>query len=190
MIIVKKFKKWLKQAPERKVYIEVITASLTVPVLITVLLTNLSNLNSKKPDTTPEQPTKQEIVLREIPSSNQAPQVSASEPQPTQQSCKKEIGPVSISYPQEGQIISDNPVNIIVKYDNETYCSVVWSYRVNNGNWSEYSSNSISLYDMQSGNKKIDLRVQSTVNQEQEMITRNFVYENTTSSPVASQSAQ
>ncbi len=188
MRIIKKFKKWLRQAPERKVYIEVITAMLTVPVLITVLITNLNNLNSKK-DPAPTEPSKQEIILREVPSKNNPPQTSATEKKQDPETCKKEIGPISISYPQEGQTVDENPLNIIIRYDDNTYCSVVWSYRINNGSWSEYTSNSISLYDMPSGNKKFDLRVQSTVSQEQEMVTRNFIYTNSTT-PIATQSAE
>lgn len=191
MVIIKKFKKWLKQAPERKVYIEVITAVLTVPVMITVLITNFNNLSAKKEAATPNEPTKQEIILREIPSNNQAPLTNANEkqPEPVKDTCKEEIGPLTILYPQEDQAVEENPVNIIIRYDDKTYCSVVWSYRINNGPWSEYSSNSIALYDMPSGEKKIDLRIQSTVSQEQELISRSFTYNNS-STPVATQSAE
>lgn len=191
MVSIKKFKKWLKQTPERKVYIEVITAVLTVPVMVTVLITNFNNLSAKKEAAKPSEPTKQEIILREIPSNNQAPLTNANEKQPAPDSdtCKETIGPLTISYPQEGQVVVENPVNIIIRYDDKTYCSVVWSYRINNGPWSEYSSNSIALYDMPSGEKKFDLRIQSTVSQEQELISRSFTYVNS-STPVATQSAE
>lgn len=184
------FKNWIKRAPDRKIYIEVITALLTVPVMITVLITNLNNLSSKKEEhSTPAPQPKQEIIIKEVPSGDSAPQAGASAKQLTPDTCKKEVGPVTISYPREGQAVDENPLNIIVNYDDDTYCSVVWSYRINNGSWSEYNSSSISFYDMPSGEKKLDLRIQSTVSQDQEMISRTFTYTNT-STPVATQSAE
>lgn len=185
-----KLKSWIKSTPDRKVYIEVITALLTVPVMITVLLTNFNNLTKSKEaeSKSPEPTAKQEIVIKQVPD-NTTPKAGASAvTQPTQASCKKEVGPVTISYPQEGASVSDNPLNIIIKYDDSTYCSVVWSYRINGGAWSEYSGNSISLYDMPSGDKKFDLRIQSTVSQDSDMISRSFIY-NSTNSQTATPSA-
>lgn len=116
-------------------------------MLLTVLITNLNNLNSTKNDSTKDpQPTKQEIVIKEVP--------ATTTPGTDHETCKKEVGPVTISYPTEGATITTNPVNVTIRYQNSEYCSVVWSYRVNEGEWSEYSSNSISLYGMEKWCKK------------------------------------
>ena len=57
-----KIKKWYRAMPDKKRYIEFITALLTIPVLLTVLITNLSNIrqNNNKPIAIPtvaQQPT-------------------------------------------------------------------------------------------------------------------------------------
>jgi hypothetical protein len=185
-----KVKHWIKSAPDRKVYIEVLTALLTVPVLITVLLTNFSNLTKTKDSAkNPEPSPKQEIIIKQLPDTSNAPKAEATSTTMTPQSCKKEVGPVTIAYPKEGDTISDNPLTISIKYDNDTYCSVVWSYRINGGPWSDYDSNSISLYNLPNGDKQLELRVQSTVTQDQDIITRNFTYTGSTA-PAASSSAQ
>ncbi len=46
-----RIKKWYKALPDQKKYIEFVTALLSIPVLLTVLLINLSNLNNKKEPT-------------------------------------------------------------------------------------------------------------------------------------------
>lgn len=189
----KKLTSWIKRAPDRKVYIEVITALLTIPVMVTVLVTNLNNLSAAKKDKEVVTPsaTPQEIVIKEVSDSKSQPHTTQVTPdtQTTTQPCKKDVGPVIISYPTENQTVTENPVHIIVNYSDDEYCAVVWSYRINEGQWSEYSNNSISLYDMPTGNKKLELRVQSTVSKDQQMITRQFVY-SPSSTQQASPSAQ
>lgn len=172
----------LQKAPERKHYLEFVTAALSIPVLFTVILVNLNNLksNNATPKTTPA-PTSppREIIIHE----STAPQSITQNPSPTSSSCKKQIGPVSISYPAEGSTITDNPVNFIINYDNSTYCSVVWSYRINGGSWSEYSPNSPSIFNLPNGAVTFDLRIQSTVSQDQNQITRKFNYQGGQSAP-------
>lgn len=188
-----KIKSLIKRAPDNKVYIEVITALLTVPVMLTVLITNYNNLTTKK--TTSEAvsavPTKtQEVIIKTIPGNNnsqaqtppqianQAQSPATPTPIPTTGTtqCQKSVGPVTISYPTEGETVSDNPLTIIINHDDNDYCAVVWSYSINGGPWSNYSSNSISLYDMPNGSKQLELRVQSTVSNDQTLLTRNFTY--------------
>jgi hypothetical protein len=185
--MVQKVKDWIKKTPDRKVYIEVVTAILTIPVMVTVLVTNLNNLSQtkkEKEENAPVIPTAtQEIIIKE--SANPVQQLSATTPS----SCKKEVGPITISYPMAGQTITENPVPIVINYSTEEYCAVVWSYRINDGSWSEYGSNSLSLYNMPAGNKKLELRVQSTTSQDQELITREFIYSPSTQIE-ASQSAE
>lgn len=183
-----KIKNWIQKAPDRKVYIEVLTAVLTVPVMLTVLITNLNNLTAKKTTTTANvtPAASPQVIIKTIPAGNNtvaqetASKNNQQDSSPTATDCKKQIGPVDISYPTEGENVSDNPLTIIIKHDDDTYCSVVWSYRINGGPWSEYSNNSISLYNMPNGEKKLDLRIQSTVSSDQTMITRNFNYQGST----------
>ncbi|MCL5970075.1 MAG: hypothetical protein M1450_01055 [Patescibacteria group bacterium] len=187
-----KFKNLFKSLPERKGHIEFITALLSIPVLISVVTLNVINLQNKSKPAEPL-PTKaaEKIIIQNVTDKTSSPQQSTKN-QITQPSCKKEVGPVEITSPKEGEKVSTNPVFITIKYDNNNYCSVVWSYRINNGNWSDYNSNSPSIYNLPEGDIKFDLRVQSTVSQDQANITRNFTYEgknNLSPSPTASSSS-
>ncbi len=62
-------KEFIKKLPDKKAHLEFIAALLTIPVLITVLLTNLGNLQTKKSIVTPTstQPTpiieKQPVII-------------------------------------------------------------------------------------------------------------------------------
>lgn len=168
--------KTVKKAPQKKHHLDFIVAILTIPVLLSVIFLNYSNLQKNKtstiPNPSPTQNEKQVIVI---------PQKDSSSPAPTSSTCKKEIGPVNISSPKEGGIISDNPVCITVNYNDTNYCSVVWSYRINNGTWSDYNSGNPCIYNLPNGNIKFDLKIQSTVTQEEQTITRNFIYRGSSS---------
>lgn len=171
---ISKFFNSLKKAPERKHYLEFVTAALSIPVLLTVILVNVNNLNGEKKDATvtpPPSVAPREIIIREGSNSNSTEKIV-----PTNDVCKKDIGPISISYPKEGATLNDNPVNFIIKHDS-AYCTVVWSYRVNGGSWSEYSSNAPSIYNLPNGPIKFELRVQSTVSSDQDSLERNFIYQ-------------
>ena len=161
----------------RKNHLDFITALLSIPVLLSVIILNYSNLHPKTANVTPT-PSEKIIVV---------PQNNTGSPAPTSSTCVKGVGPVEISYPKENQVVDDNPVCISIKYDDSKYCSVVWSYRVNNGSWSDYNSNNPCIYNLPSGNTRIDLRVQSTVNQSTQTLTRNFVYQNPSATPSATQ---
>lgn len=177
---LEKTKKFLRTFP-KKHHVEYITALLSIPVLLSVIALNYLNLqNNTKKQETPQVNNEKPIII-EISGSQQ--NVS---PLPTDKpSCKKEVGPISISTPREGQITNSNPVCFTIKYDDENYCSVVWSYRINNGSWSDYNSNAPCLYNLPDGDVKFELRVQSTVSQDTDSLERNFSYQ-----PTASSSAQ
>lgn len=166
------FKKLLRKLPEKKPYIEVLTAALTIPVLLTVLILNWNNLKGNDKKESPKAPESKIIVQTPSVKVEKFPTV-----QTTQASCKKEVGPISIESPKENSITNANPVCFSIKYADQNYCSVVWSYRINNGAWSEYNSNSPCVYNLPSGNTKFELRVQSTVSQDTETLERNFKYE-------------
>jgi len=177
----------LRKLPERKQYIEVFTAILTVPVLLTVIILNVNNLREK--DKPKEETTKpvQEIVITQ-PQEEKEMNTSV-----TTTPCVEEIGPISIDNPTENEVVSDNPVQVSINYKKGKYCAVVWSYRINGTRWSDYDDNSVALYNLPQGNVEFDLRVKSVVTGEEKMLTRNFVYRGTSTvptEPVASDSAQ
>ncbi|PJC54880.1 MAG: hypothetical protein CO028_00015 [Candidatus Levybacteria bacterium CG_4_9_14_0_2_um_filter_35_21] len=175
----------------KKRHLDLIIALLTIPVLLTVIISNLMNFqkNSKNsPTPTPAQT--REIIIQTAPTGAQAVTQMAKDPVTPIVNCKKLVGPISISFPGEGQTVSDNPICIIIKYDDPNYCSAVWSYRINNNSWSEYSSSSVCLYNLPKGAVKFDLRAQSTVSQNQVNISRSFNYDGLSDSPVATSSAR
>ena len=167
---------WLRELPKRKPHIEFVTALLTVPVLLTVLVANILSLRNKDKNTAPAPtPSLQKIIIQE-PTAKATRESALVNPSPAS-SCKKEVGPISITSPLENETIKDNPICFVIKYEDPNYCSVVWSYRINGGQWSDYSANSVCLYDVPSGNVQFELRIQSTVSQDQQSLKRNFKYQ-------------
>ena len=168
----KGFKQSLKEFHTKKPYIEFFTALLTVPVLLTVIYLNLNNIrgNNKPAEVKGEDKT---IVVTQ-PAENS---VTEKEVIVTKEACEPGIGNVSMSNPDEGEKTSDNPVYVDIDYDANGYCNIVWSYRENGGEWSSYDDRSIALYNLETGDVKLELRVKSVVNSDTETITRNFTYE-------------
>lgn len=166
MEILNSIKKQIKEFHTKKPHIEFFTALLTIPVLLTVIILNLNNLRSDNKKDTGENKT---IVITQ-------PAAQEKEVIITKEACKAGIGDISIDNPNEGDLISDNPVMIDINYDAGDYCEAVWSYRINNGTWSSYDDRSIALYNLQNGNIRLELRVKSVVNSQQKTLTRNFVY--------------
>lgn len=193
----KKFILSAKDIPDKKKYIEFFTALLSVPVLVTVIMLNLNNLkNTNKSNLASSAPAqKQEKIYIPITTTTQNTNKKSTlgdSTQPTQttsiipsnQACKPEIGPVSITSPEEGDIITDNPVSVIISYKTGEYCAAVWSYRLNNATWSGYDDKSIALYNLPKGDIKIDVKIKSIVNGQEKILSRNFTYNGeTTSTP-------
>jgi len=184
-----KIRQSIAQLPDKKKYIEVITASLSIPVLLSVILVNYLNIQDKrsKGETTPtpivtQAPQIITIIKESVDKMTPVPTTKTSfEPtinESKKDECIKEIGPIHINSPQEKEIVSKNPLEIDIQYDQGNYCSVVWSYRINNGNWSDYIDDDIVIYNMDSGEKTLDLRVKSVVSNDSETITRTFTYQN------------
>lgn len=188
----KKILQSTKNIPIKKSNIEFFTALLSVPVLITVIMLNINNLKSNnKPNTTPPAQNIEKIyipVISTTQNTNKNP-VSEGSNAPTQtisitstnQPCKSEIGPVSISSPVEGDTITENPASIIITYKTGEYCAVVWSYRLNDRGWSAYDDKSIALYNLPQGQIKIDIKIKSIVTGNEQILTRNFIYNGTNS---------
>lgn len=188
---VKKVLRSYRGIPDKKVYLEFLTGLLSIPVLLTVILLNVSNLKNEKKDSTPS-PTPQQQIIYVSPNSKDPDD----KPTPTDSpACKKGIGEVEIVSPDEGDVISDNPVSLDIDYTPNGFCAVVWSYRINNGSWSNFDDKSIALYNLPRGKVAVDLRVKSIVSGEEKTLSRSFTYNGASSSvneptPVASSSAQ
>ena len=184
-----------RDLPDKKKYIEVVTATLSIPVLLSVIYMNYMNIQEKrsgtdKTDTVVEQPKDTTpTIITIIRDGEPEPTLSADEdvtPTPTtttKAECIKDIGPIDILTPEENSTVSGNPLDIDVRYDQGDYCSVVWSYRINNGQWSDYSDNDIVIYNLSSGKKTLELRVKSLASTQNKTLTRTFTYQNTDEVP-------
>lgn len=175
---------------EKKPHIEFITAILSIPVLLTVIIININNLKGQKNDkiamVTP--PPVQEKIYVTVPNSGTKTDVKAISQAP----CKQTIGPITIASPEENEVVTDNPVAVNIDYKQGNFCSVVWSYQINGGTWSDFDDKSIALYNPPTGNIKFELKVKSVVSSDGLNLTRNFIYKgaNTISTtPTATPSA-
>ncbi|HSW97439.1 MAG TPA: hypothetical protein VLF89_06460 [Candidatus Saccharimonadales bacterium] len=174
-------KEKIRKLPDKKPHLDFIAAILTIPLLVLTLYLNIANLKGKNNSTLTPTPTQVSIPnpTSSMPAVTRI--VTTATPQPTADTntCVKDIGPISIDSPTEGQTVSDNPVCIDINYQAGNYCSVVWSYRVNNGDWSDYSNNSVCLYNLPSGTNSFDLRIKSLSSASTKTLHRSFVYKST-----------
>lgn len=186
---LKRFLTSYRKIPDKKPYIEFVTAILSIPVLLTVILLNLNTLtgNKDKKETKDTNTPPQTVVITAPAANNPNPVTSEDD-----EECTPEIGPIEITAPEDGEIVTDNPVFVSVRYEQGEYCSVVWSYRINGGRWSDYDDRSIALYNPPPGNIRFELRVKSIVGEDSRTLTRNFTYQGTEilqTTPTASASA-
>lgn len=195
MSIVDRIKSSYRALPDKKRYIEFFTALLTVPVLLTVIIANIRNLQSK-PATqsagTGNQTPQVTFIPYEVKSGQQPSVAGTPYPTPTNslvKECTREVGPVEIISPAEGERVIANPVCIDISYHQGDYCSVVWSYRLNSAPWSQYTDKSICLYNIPPGDQKLDLRVKSIASDDEVLLTRRFTVPAPTPTPEASGSA-
>jgi len=193
---VKKTKEWYRKLPEKKKYVEFITTLLSVPVMVTVIIINLNNLNQNKNQNaskTSSTASPIQVVItgneKNQPSGHLSPppgnisQITVSpSATPTVSQCKKQIGPVDILTPQEGEIITKDNVCIDISTKSE-YCPVLWAYQLNGGDWSNFTDKDICLYNLTPGKKELQIKIKSSVSDEIVTIKREFVYQNLTSSP-------
>ena len=204
--IAEKTKNIIRQLPDKKRYLDFFTAVLTVPILLTVILTNISNMqNAKKTDPTPtptpvytEIPEPTISLKKEYPTSaietSPRPIISAS-PSPaadqsptqiptlSQTACKKKVGPVAIERPIENQTVSTDPLCFDIQYEDQSYCPVTWSYRINGGSWSDFVDSDICLINAASGEKKFELKVRSAVSNDETTLIRTIIYKNPNETP-------
>lgn len=183
----KKIQKWYVTLPDKKRYFELLTAVLSIPMILTVILVNMNTINKSKESSTPT-PTSSPIqVIVENPASGSSninpPKINittpTSIPTPTTVECKKDIGEIEILSPQEGEIVTSNDLCINISTDND-YCPITWSYKLDDDNWSDYSNSNICLYNLTSGQKTLQIKVKSTVVDKTITLQRSFTYQNST----------
>ncbi len=195
-----------KTIPEKKQYVEFFTALLSVPFLLTVILLNINNLKAnstvKAVKESPQPSVVKEIIYIEPKNSSKTVQSNSIKPteradstvesrlNPTTIQCKKEVGPISIIAPKDGEVVTENPVNVIVRYESGEYCAVVWSYRINKGAWSEYDDKSIALFDLPNESILLELKVKSIVTGEEKLLQKSFINSISSEEKVSSISAQ
>jgi hypothetical protein len=174
-----------KKIIDKKKHLEFVGALLTIPFLISVLILNfnsISNINNAKLTPTPAPNGKGgNGLLPKFPNFFSAPigtstKNATTDPLATQGPCVKNLGPVSISSPNEGDVVSSNPVEVDISYDDSTHCGAAWSYRINGGEWSGYDNRSVALYNLPKGAIKFELRVKSITSSDTTSLTRNFTY--------------
>lgn len=186
--IVIRIVKWYRKLPEKKRYIEFITALLSVPVMLTVIILNLNNLNQQKnstqKQTTNEKTTPIQVIItgEKQNGSNEPtalPSQSANNPSVTSTACIKEVGPISILSPRESEVVTKDPVCITISTQSG-YCSVNWSYRLIDGDWSDLTDKNICLHNLTNGNKTIQLKIKSTASSDEVILQRSFIYQGNT----------
>ncbi len=192
-----RFSAWYEKLPDKKKHVEFITALLSVPVMVTVIILNLNNLqqskNAASKQTSPTTAPIQVVITGESgtkqpPPPSPTPLVSVSPtPTPTVTQCKQEIGPVTILSPQEGEVVTTDPVCITITTDS-SYCPITWSYSLNGGTWSAFTDKNICLYNLDSGAKTMQLKIKSSASDQVIELQRSFIYKNlnTTPSPATS----
>lgn len=174
---VEKVKHWYRALPEKKRYLEFITALLSIPVLLTVVISNVLSLQSRNQTPTPTATPQVSTTSIPTPRLTVIPTGINTEPSPTATpslQCKKEIGPIEIAYPEENSMISTDPVCLDIVREGTDYCAVVWSYRINGSAWSDYTDKSICMYGLPPGEKKLELRVKSIVTGTETILRRTF----------------
>lgn len=170
-----KFKKWYRSLPDKKVYFELLGAVLTIPVLLTVILLNVSNLNGDKKNTPAPTPQVIRVVEQSPNTVTTVPaEVGGSQRVSPQQVCKREVGPVTISSPQEGQVMNSNPVCVTISYKTGEYCGVEWAVKIDNAQYSPYDSKDVCFYNISSGSHTVSVKVRGKEGGEEIILQRNF----------------
>ena len=189
--MLEKFRHWYRILPDKKRYLEFVTALLTIPVLLTVIYTNMVSIREdKKSNTTPTPEKSEKIVIiredenKENEKSNTPTPVPTLDLSPTQttKECKKEVGPVKISSPSEEEIVQDDLICVKIDYTVGEFCSVAWSYKLDDNKWSDYTSSPFCFSKLDPGKHELDLRVQSVASTDEVTLERTF-YIKTKESP-------
>lgn len=183
MTHTERIQKWWKSLPDKKKYLEVVTALLSIPVLATAILLNFGSLRNKNTDTQPT-PIQQQGGVTVIPVELKEKGVS-----PTNNQCKKEVGPVEIVYPKENQTVSENSVCIEIAQKSADFCSVQWSFKLDEGEWSAFTDKQFCFSNLSPGPHDVQVIVKSTVSQDQSLIEKQFNYKTNSAPTPATTSA-
>lgn len=170
---------WYHGLPDKKKYFEFITAFLSVPVLVTVLISNINSLqgNKKQQASSPTPVVIQQTVTPANAVPTSAP-IAANGPLSTPSatpgpSCTPGIGPVAIDYPQENDVVPSTHVCLDLSRQGN-YCAVQYADRVNSGTWSNPTSGSVCLDNLPNGLITVEVKVHSTTTGEETVLTRHF----------------
>ena len=186
--IIQRIKRWYSVLPDKKKYFELVTAVLSVPMIVTVIIVNLNSINRSKQTTTATITSAPIQVVVEAPASSSGninPPKDDKQPKitptvaptatPTSIACKQGVGEVEISSPQEDEVITSDNVCIIISTDSD-YCGVTWSYKLDNGDWSGFSNQNICLYNLSAGKKNLQVKIKSNVVDKTVTLARDFTY--------------
>ncbi len=180
-------RKVIQGLPSKKQYFELVGAMLSIPVLITVILLNTNSLRGNSAKTTT--PTPAVVVTEKDRVITQPPQViyqntgNDSSSGSSNASCTKDVGQVRIASPRQDEVVSTNPVCFDIASDDDSICPLVYSYRVDSGSWTDYSKNTVCLYNLQSGSHTVDVKVKSSQSDDVVQLRRSFQVGQTDSSP-------
>ena len=184
--MLEKFRHWYRKLPDKKRYLEFVTALLTIPVLLTVIYTNMVSIREdKKSNATPTPEKSEKIVIIREDENKENEKSNTPTPTPTlvlsptqtAKECKKEVGPVKISNPAEEEVVNEDLICVKIDYTTGEYCSVAWSYKLDNNNWSDYTSSPFCFSKLDPGKHELDLRVKSTVSNDETTLKRTFYYQ-------------
>ncbi len=207
------FKNLFKKLHDRKSALDVIVATLTIPLIITVIIANIINIvHNNNPNTiapTPVTPTATTIpsqtniqyiyptgsygtpmiiTTTPQPSVTQVMSNSDSNPSPTPV-CNDTPQPFTILFPKDGQTVSDvSPVCLVIQPVGSGYCTTQLSYSLNNSNFSPYQSSdkSICLNLPSNEQVKFQMKTKSDVSGLTQTYTLNFYYQENSASGSAS----
>lgn len=202
--MLEKFQDWFSHLPKKRT-LDVVTGLLTVPVLLTVTISNILNIQSTKGETlasttasisaTPaainvileeDTQTLPKVAQNEVDEVQPTPHASPMELASTaSKNCKAGIPPYKIISPKAGETVAGDPVCVVFTSDDEGYCDTKWAYTVNDSSWSAYSTAPVCLYNMAPGKVKLGLKFKT--DSEERDYTHEFVYEKheSSSSPSA-----
>jgi len=201
--ILASIKKWYLALPDKKRHIELVTAALSVPMMVTIIMVNFFNIKKTNQTAPAAASTPIQVIVQNPSSTNSAnpeptkdfsPKATGtmtptttptSTPTPTSFACKKDIGEIEILSPQDGQIITKDNICINISTDSN-YCPVTFAYKLDNSDWSEYTTNnSLCIYNLTAGQKTLQIKVKSTAVDKSVTIQRTFTYQTTTPTPTS-----
>lgn len=185
---LQQFREWYRALPEKKRHVEFITAVLSVPVMLTVIIINLNNLQQQQKTNTQKETQTEKVVPIQIvitgeknntsvePTAKPTISQTPGEPTYTPIPCVKEVGPVAIVSPRDSEVVSEGPVCITIATQS-SYCPVVWAYRLNGGDWSDYTDKNICLHNLTNGNKTVQVKIKSNASSNEVTLQRSFIYQ-------------